>query len=1341
MPESSGTIIPESISQPAKPLLLIQGLGQSLAIVANRVSYVFGLHGPSMALDTSCSSSLVAVHMACQSIRAGESKLALAGGVNVLLSPETMIALTKFGGLSPDSRSKAFDAAANGFARGEGGGAVVLKLLSEALADGDPIYCVIRGSAVNNDGASKGLSAPSVRAQEMVLRDACADAGIDPLAVQYVEAHGTGTALGDPIEASALGSVYGKGRAEDAPLLIGSVKTNIGHLEGAAGIAGFIKAALSIHHGAIPPNLHFHRPNPAIAFDDLRLRVPTEPTPWPDPRRTLLAGVSAYGWGGTNCHVIVEGIPRAEGVPQTESDVPYIFTLSARSPEALADYSKSIARAVTENRAFALEDISHTLTTRTAHHNYRFACVASNRDELVSRLSAADAPEAATSQPLTFVFCGQGSQSWLMGRELLQSEPVFAETLAYCSRKLEEYGGWSLLDELAREESTSRLNETRFAQPAVFAIQVSLAALWKSWGIEPDAVAGHSMGEIAAACVAGALRLDDAVKVVWRRSHLLYENARPGRMLAAEMPIAEAESMVALYGGRLWIAAVNSARSVVISGEPSAVETMADELQKRDIVCRILLVDYASHGGDMRDLESRLVESLEGIEARAPRIPVVSTVTGSFARPGDFDAAYWGRNLKNPVRFAAAIDTLIAKNHTQFVEIAPHPVLAGAVTECIEESGKTGFVVPSLRRGHPERATLLTSLASLYISGRNADWRAVNKTGQFVRLPGYPFQRSHYWFSADRAAAPAYEVAWRELKPAGVALYKPRQWRIVMDRGGLGIELARVLTERGQAVVSVADLSCTDIVDLRGLDTPVIPDPEIAIAFAAELCGSVAQLLEAGAKIWLVTQGAEAVGGGPVNPFAAPLAGLARGLSIEHPNLWGGSIDLDPAQSVIRNAEALAAHLLSEGEEDQIALRGAQRYAPRLTLVKLAAGLNAPAIVADATYLITGGAGALGLSLAGWLADQGARNIVLTSRSGLAPQNEDVVRHLESRGVRVLVVRADVAETESMRAVFRRIETELPPLRGVFHAAGILTRHPLETLDIDKLSAVLRPKIAGSLVLHELTAGMKLDFFVFFSSGSSVWGSKNLAHYAAANRFLDSFAAFRRAQNLPALCINWGAWEGDSMASSEDKAAWAAAGVMAMPRAEAFEAMRRLLAAGASQAVVASVDWSVFKPIYEARGRRHLLDEFQITGNERSSADTRGHMKEKFEAAATGDRRELLYRYLRKRAAHITGFPNPDVLDPNRGFFDMGMDSMMTVSLRKQMETDFDCSLPGTIAFEHPTVNMLTDALLNRLGTIPSTRPQRAAAKPSNGRFAHVAESDLEALLAQRLETFRQRST
>src|SRR5579863_8209696 len=545
------------------------GTGNALSIAANRISYVFDFRGPSIAIDTACSSSLVAVHQACASLRNGESTLALAGGVNLILSPAITINFSKAGAMAPDGRCKAFDARADGYVRSEGAGIVVLKPLTKAVADGDPIYAVIRGSAVNQDGRSNGLMAPNPHAQEAVLREAYRRAAVSPGEVQYVEAHGTGTLLGDPIEAKALGAVLAPNRSPQHPCLLGSVKTNLGHLEAAAGIAGLIKVALALQHREIPPSLHFAEPNPHIPFDRLPLRVPRTPEPWPVEVGPALAGVSSFGFGGTNAHVVLQEAPPSYsemrnaqcGTERAQTEIrkvdsthlsTYLLPLSARSPESLRSLAQDYRDFLTRpESAESMHDICYSASIRRSHHEHRLAVTGNSAAQVAEGLEAFIRGEGRPGlfsgqklsdrrRKLVFVFPGQGSQWFGMGRTLLQREAVFREVVERCDRAMQPYGNWSLLGELtAADSARSRLNEVDVLQPALFAIQVALTALWRSWGIEPHAVVGHSMGEIAAAHVAGALTLEDATRVICRRSRLVKPTIGHGAMVAVELSIAD----------------------------------------------------------------------------------------------------------------------------------------------------------------------------------------------------------------------------------------------------------------------------------------------------------------------------------------------------------------------------------------------------------------------------------------------------------------------------------------------------------------------------------------------------------------------------------------------------------------------------------------------------------------------------------------------------------------------------------------------------------------------------------------------------------------------------------
>lgn len=741
------------------------GTGNALSIAANRISYLWDFRGPSIAIDTACSSSLVAVDLACASLRKGESTLALAGGVNLILSPAITINFTKAGVMAPDGRCKAFDASANGYVRSEGAGLVVLKTLSRAQADRDTIYAIIRGSAVNQDGRSNGLMAPNPIAQEAVLREAYCRAGVSPGDIQYVEAHGTGTLLGDPIEARALGRVLAEGRGPGQLCAIGSVKTNIGHCEAAAGIAGLIKVALALKHGEIPASLHFQEPNPHIPFDELPIRVQTRPGEWSTANGPPLAGVSSFGFGGTNAHVVLEqaSAPPKEHLAATAVRSGYLLPLSARSPEALQAVARSY-RKFLPGAASSLYDICYSASARRSHHDYRMSVSGDSLQQLIEGLdgflqgetraglsSGRKAP--ANRKKMAWVFSGQGSQWFGMGRSLLHEEPVFRAAIERCALALRPHTDWSLIGELAATDTAeSRLNEVDVIQPALFAVQVALAALWRSWGIAPDAVIGHSMGEVAAAYGAEALTLEDAALIVCARSKLVKRVVGQGAMASVELSIEDARRAMASKEDRVSIAVSTSPTSTILSGDPTALAEILEQLRMRDVFCRMVKVDFASHSSQMDPLRDELLRALEEVQPRLAAIPLYSTVLSAIADGTELDALYWARNLREPVLFSASVQRLLEDGHDAFVEISAHPVLLSGIQQGLQYARVEGTVLASLRRDEDGYMAMLRSLGVLYSSGYAMDWGGIYPArGAGVRLPPYPWQRQRCWMEPGAA--------------------------------------------------------------------------------------------------------------------------------------------------------------------------------------------------------------------------------------------------------------------------------------------------------------------------------------------------------------------------------------------------------------------------------------------------------------------------------------------------------------------------------------------------------------------------------------------------------------
>ncbi|GLY91994.1 type I polyketide synthase [Actinoallomurus iriomotensis] len=723
--------------------------GLQRGIIANRVSYVLGLRGPSLTVDTGQSSSLVAVHLAAESVRRGESSLALAGGVQLNLSPEGWVRLDRLGALAPDGRCRVFDAGATGLARGEGGGFVVLKPLTAALADGDTVYCVLAAGAVNNDGGGDTLTAPSAEAQQAVLRAAYRSAGVDPAEVGYVELHGTGTRVGDPIEAAALGAVLGAGRPETAALRVGSVKTNIGHLEAAAGIAGLLKAILCLRNGELVPSLHFDTANPDIPLDSLGLRVQCAREPWPAP---ALAGVSSFGMGGTNCHLVLRAAPAPDIVsgPASEpAERVVVWPLSARTPAALRDAAQRLRSAA---GAEASADVGHSLATTRTRFASRAAIVAADRAALLAGLDAmaaggstADVVRgvAAAGTGPVFVFPGQGSQWPGMARRLLAEDPVFAEHLRACAEALQPHVDWPVLDVL-RNAEPGALDRVDVLHPVLFAVMVSLARLWEHHGVHPAAVVGHSNGEVAAAHVAGALSLDDAAALIARRSAALLPMTGIGAMVSLAMPAEQARDLIEPWGDRIGLGAVNGPTAVTLSGDRAAVDELLSGLPE-DVKVKRLAIDLPTHSAMVEPYRDPMLDLTRGTKPRAARVPFYSTVTGARFDTTGLDADYWYRNLRGTVHFAQAVTALLADGHRLFIESSAHPILVASVQQTAEHTGHDVATVGTLRRDDGGTHRFRSALAEAYTRGADVDWAPVFPGARRVRLPTYPFQRQQFW--------------------------------------------------------------------------------------------------------------------------------------------------------------------------------------------------------------------------------------------------------------------------------------------------------------------------------------------------------------------------------------------------------------------------------------------------------------------------------------------------------------------------------------------------------------------------------------------------------------------
>lgn len=1627
------------------------GTGSALAIAANRISYFFNFRGPSIAIDTACSSSLSAVHLACQSLRNGECRMALAGGVNMILSPAHSIAFTKAGVLAPDGRCKTFDARADGYVRGEGGGIVILKPLSAALADGDPVHALILGSAMRQDGRTNGLMAPSRESQEGLLREAYRSAGVSPASVQYVEAHGTGTLLGDSMEAGALGTVVGKGRS-GGPCSIGSVKTNIGHLEAAAGIAGLIKVVLSLQHRILPPSLHYQAPNPHVSFSELNLSVQQKVDSWPAVSGPAMAGVSSFGFGGTNVHMIVQeagtaGVPEVDPKPNSTTDFA-LLPLSANSYESLQSLAGTFEKLLVDE-TIAIQDICFAAGHRRSQFDYRLALSGHSRTELREGLLAFLQGEAVpkllftgertkSNPKVAFVFPGQGGQ-WLgMARDLLRGEPVFYAAIERIDQLIRAEYGWSLREEMKAQADEARLDEIDIIQPMLFAIQVGLTELWASWGIRPDAVVGHSMGEVAAAHVAGILSLKDALRVICGRSRLLKPLGGQGSMLVTDLSADDARSLVAEYEDAIAVAVINSPNSTVLSGDPEALGLVRDSLERQHLFCRPVNVDIASHSAQMDSLRTALLELLAGLQPQKPELPIYSTVSGSREEDAHFDASYWVDNLRQAVLFADATGRLLEDGYTTFIELGPHPVLLGAIQQTAEAAYGRLRLLPSLRREEPAREVLFHSLGALYLDGAMIDWKNLYpKGGQYVALPPLIWQRQPYWIEprSSRAANPwqwkrtntrhehpllgkridlahaAKGCLWQtsledaslpflkdhrvddavvfpaaayvemtlqaaksagldrthdlfglvfkesmtlisssprivqthlspdgpedfschiysrshpdedwvlhataELKPrllagewvvpapappgnirqhselelsaeafyamlrsrgveygphfravqrvwkkgrtalgqirlpdslqVGTGIYQihpalldaclqvlavtqgdsfehnfylptgcerlqllgapdrirwsqvylssadqatdrvradihlldekealigiltgfqlqrtsrrirrllsredtwlyhlqwqaketcetavkytgeGRYWLIFADDEGIGEALAGELETAGdyayllpyretmKTLANNSSVSFSELLSQRLREIPgplhgiihlwslsIPPDTTHTTAVSISCSNSVLHLVQVLAgrpaglpRLYLVTRGVQALKTGePVAVEQSPLWGMGKVISFEFPELNCIRIDLDRDQADAASAALLFKQVTSDDREDQIAFRAAKPYVQRLFPYRVPTShLSNVSFRADGTYLITGGLGGLGLETARWMAQGGARNLVLMGRSAPSASATRIIRQLEADGIMVVITQGDVNDRSQLDQLLEKVKENMPDLRGVFHAAGVLDDGSLLNLSPQRMAKVMLPKITGTWNLHEATLGLPLDHFVLYSSAVSVLGSPGQANYAAGSAYLDAMAHYRRQLSLPAISINWGPWAEVGLAAEtleklgEDSASTQHL-IKVIEIEKGLEMLALLLRDESPQIMILPFDLKHLIELYPTAAGMPFLAE--VGGNETHVA--RLYARPNLQQAYLAPRNEMERRIadLWRQTLHI------DRVGVHDSFFELGGDSVLAAQILSLAQKAFGIRINPQDAFQAFTIERLAEML------------------------------------------------
>ncbi|WP_327065607.1 SDR family NAD(P)-dependent oxidoreductase [Kitasatospora sp. NBC_01302] len=1290
------------------------GTGNAASIASGRISYLLGLQGPSLTVDTACSASLVALHLAVGSLRSGECTLALVGGATVMATPGAFLEFSRQRGLAADGRCKAFSAEADGTGWGEGAAVLLVERLSDAQRHGHPVLAVVRGSAVNSDGASNGLTAPNGPAQERVIRAALAAAGLAPAEVDAVEAHGTGTALGDPIEAEALEAVYGPDRQE--PLWLGSVKSNIGHTQAAAGVAGIVKVVQALRHGLLPQTLHAERPSPRVSWSGVR--VLSEPVAWPETGRPRRAGVSAFGVSGTNAHVILEQAPEAEPVeaaPEAPEAVPQLFPVSAADPAALAARAATLAELA--GHQVPLAPLARDLALTRAQLRERAAVVAADRDELRSALGALHTGEAhpallrgtsAARGRTALLFSGQGSQRPGAGHELYAAHPVFAQAFDEVCEQADPRLGRSLR-ELAFEGDAVLLARTEFTQPVLFALEVALFRLLESWGVRPDFLLGHSIGELAAAHAAGVLDLPDATGLAVARGALLQQLPAGGAMVAVE---AAEDEVAPLLDEHVGLAAVNGPTSVVLSGEQEAVLALAARFAALGRRTSRLPVSHAFHSPLVRPAAERLRELVHGLRFGAPLLPIVPTGPG-----GDLtDPEYWVGQTVGTVRFAAGITRLGELGVTTFAEVGPGGTLAALAGRCLPQA----VTVPVLRERTGERRSLLAAVGRLHTEHVPVDWAAVHAgvAGPRVELPTYPFQGERFWPTPAPAAPRGWRHAidWQPVAGDGADAELSGRWLVVAPTAGdpLTERVLAALTGAGAEAVLTQDAApdvegVSGVLSLLALDERPHPEhPAVPRGYA----GTLALAQRAGAPLWCLTRDAVAVTAADqvTGAVQALVWGLGQVVGIEHPERWGGLVDVgedfEPA--------ALARALGGSAGEDQLAVRGGVLYARRLVR---AAERPARPWAPRGTVLVTGATGALGARVSRWLAAQGARRLLLTSRSGeSAPGAAELLRELRESGAEVTLAGCDVADREAVRALLAGLDE---PVTAVFHTAALLDDGLLGDLTAERAQAVLATKALGARILHELTG--ELDAFVLFSSTSGLLGGAGHGNYAPGNAFLDAFAHRLRALGRPATSIAWGPWDGGGMAEGAVGERLRRHGVHPMDPRRALAELAQVLGEDRPHAVITDTDWPAFTAAHQDGRPRPLFDTLLgRTGPAAAAAPAlpgAGAARTHLAALPQAERSRAALDLVRARTATALGHADPAAIGPDRPFGELGLDSLTALELRGALRSATGLELPATLVFDHPTPRAVADQLLALL-----TGPDPVQAAPAQAAPAPAAD-------------------
>ena len=1324
--------------------------GTASATMAGRLSYTFGLQGPSLVVDTACSSSLVATHLACNALRQGDCNMALAGGVSLLLTPGIHIEFSKLRGLSVDGRCKAFSDDTDGTGFSEGAAIVVLKRLSDAQRDDDDIHAVLRGSSVTHGGHSTGLTAPSGRGQVKLIRTALARATIEPDEIGYIEGHGTATKLGDPIEATALAEVFGRGRRPSSnSLRLGSAKSNVGHTQAAAGLVGLLKVMLSMQNHTLPRTLHISEPTKAVDWKSAKMELVLANQPWlPNDSRVRRAGVSAFGIGGTNAHVIVEESPRrvTEEIsnitpPAFPAVVPFI--LSGNSDIALRAQAEKLRLHIESGigKDHGLSDVAYSLAISRTHFHRRLVVLAEGKVQILEKLASVSSgsdkllnANRGGKAILGMLFTGQGSQQLGMGKDLYAVFPQFRDALNEVAAMFTELEP-PLLDVLwatPGSSNASLLNRTDFAQPALFALEIALWKLWQSWGVKPSFLLGHSVGEIAVAHAAGVLDLPDACRLVMMRGRLMQAVPHGGKMASLEASSTEVVAAIRemSQSEKVEIAGYNTPFQTVISGDGEAVETVMLHIARLGRKTKVLDTSHAFHSYHMNGVLDDFKAVVQTVRFSPPKLPIVSSMTGRLVEAGEFARAeYWVQQARNAVRLGDAFQTLAKQEANVFLELGPSPVLCSLGAACLADASQVSTTVwlPSLKPKMDETSIIQHSIGELHVRHVSIDWAAYFKPFgcRRVQLPTYAFQRETFepahqasWFAGiaggtdvdepvSKVEHMMFEMNWRQVKTEKVQARG--SWGLICpsEETKWTREVQEAISKTGIQLTSVTKLPEAEqldgILSLWDSEADVI---QMAHAVTVKALAQLQEIIRIGfakPSVWITRYAVSAgTNDRPVGIGAGPLFGLMRTARSEHPELRLCLIDVDEKTNLTTLSSALM--LADHGDHPEIAVRKGQLLMPHLERAGLVAPppVELPLLRTDGVVLITGGFGDLGSRIAHKLViSHGICDLILTSRRGREfPGADAFVAEMAELGARATILGGDIADFDSLSSVMR-IFTADRPLRGVIHAAGVLDSGILSSLTPQKCITTFAPKVDGLWNLHQLTKHMDLDLFMMFSSISGIMGLPGLGNYAAANSFMDSLAYLRRAQGLPATSVAYGPWGGHGMGTtlvSTTRGHLSQLGLGFLAPEDGLKLFEQAARKGRALTVAAVLDLQRLKAYYEGQGGvppilRSMLGQTKV----KKPVGRAVNLRDMLVDAPPGERGSIVLRLVQESIAKALGYTKIDDIDASRPLQEFGIDSLTAVLVRNHLATLTAIALPPNIALLYPDLKSLSNFLLFQL--------------------------------------------